>query len=675
MKKIFYILFLCFFQLNVFAQSEYDEFGMPMEDSDRSPFADNDSARANLPKIPHQRLTWKWAHNGVYKEYFSLDTTYDRVHRFDPIFKKSISNSYLANLPSPYLSNIFIERPDAEDFYVLTQLRAFFFKPEDALEFNTTTPYTQLNYFTGGRKRKAENYLDIWHVQNIRPFWSAGFRYNLLSSDGRYMNQKSKAYNLAAFSSYEKRRLAYSFFINQNNAHVNENGGIIDKFWIADTTAKSEDIGVKLPEGYLNTVRNFNFYSGVQFSIGKPRNSIKAVRDSISAVPLAAVDSTLTDSTYVEPILQVYPFKIAASIHIEDNVRRFRETTVSPDFFPETYISTTNYADYTRNKVYKASAKLVVNEHPKLAYLPGVYVGADWEYLVYRQRITADSIYGNTTYTGYWLNGGFFNVDSSAMFQFDANARICLAGDYIGNFSLEGFIRQYFNKNRNSHVRVDAAIKSQNPNHYLIDYFGNHDIWRNNFDEVKTFNIKGRYINERLRSEIGAGWNNMIDYVYLDTNAEPRQTSKAVMVLSAWAKQHFRLGHFHFDQTVYVQKSTQEEVVDLPLVSLYSHNYYKNNFFKNALGFIFGVDLHYNTKFYASKYNPATMLFYNQSVEKTGNYPKVDVFINLNIKRANIFIKYEHLNQLLFKGNYFTAVDYPLNPAMLKYGVSWNFFD
>ncbi len=90
----------------------------------------------------------------------------------------------------------------------------------------------------------------------------------------------------------------------------------------------------------------------------------------------------------------------------------------------------------------------------------------------------------------------------------------------------------------------------------------------------------------------------------------------------------------------------------------------------------FGIDVFYHTKFYSDNYMPSIMQFYNQRKHKTGNYPKIDVFLDLNIKRAHIFVKYEHLNYPLKKhGDFFSAADYPINPGMLKFGIQWDFFN
>ena len=650
MKNLAYILFLCIWGLPSFAQiADNAQFGD--NDNNRSPFADRDSVPQQ--NVEHFRRTWRWAHDGVYRQDVPLDTTLDNIHNYNYIFKKSVANTYLANFPSPYISDIFINRAPDQDFFALTNIRAYLYRPVDALYFNTTTPFTQLTYFTGGGKGKNETLLDVWHTQNIRPFWNAGFRYNLISSDGRYMNQKSKAYNFSLFSSYEYERLAISFFLNQNNGKFIENGGITVKKYIRDTTINAENIPVNL-SNTSNSYRNFNFYAQVQYNIGKPKEVI-----------------TPTDTTIT------YPAKALFSATIEDNIHRFKEANVNRDFFPVTYLDTVTSLDIQSDKIYEITTKFVVNEHPKHKYLPGVYAGLNYKYLDYSGRTSLDTVnnYGKKKYSGIWLTGGLFNVDSTAIFNFDASARLCLIGDYVGNFTIEGFIQQYFNKNRNSYVKVDALIESKAVNPFFSNYIGNHDYWENNFNNIKTLNIQGRYVNEKLRTEVGIAWSNIIDYVYFDTTSMPVQSSKTLMVLTAWGKQNFKAGNFHFDQTVYFQKSTQEDILSLPVIALYSHNYYENTFFKKALKFCVGIDLFYNTKFYADKYKPSSMQFYNQRDEKTGGYPKVDVFIDFAIKRAHLFLKYEHLNYYFTNGEYFSALNYPINPAMFKFGLKWNFFD
>lgn len=656
MKKLIGIFIFVILYLICPAQSEFDPEMSPDMQRDRQ--QEQDSVK--VPDLPHFRHTWQWERNGVYRQDIPLDTLLDGIHNFNYIFKKSISNTYLGNFPSPYESNLFINRETAQDYYPLTTIRAFLFKPEDMLNFNTTTPFTRLKYFTGGGKGKAENMLDIWHVQNIRPWWSAGIRYNLISSDGRYMNQKSKAYNFSLFSTYEQERINLSFFLNQNNGHITENGGIKDLAFITDSTGqKAENMPVRISSGDVtNNYRNTNFQIQGQYNIGNAKEV-----------------TTPTDT------FNTYPAKAIFNFRMEENETRFKEKSVPLDFYKHTYIDSVSTLDHVINHNYDLSAKFVLNEHPKYKYLPGIYAGLDFKHEIYDHRTDYDSVnrvqtFGKSKYSGTYITAGIFNVDTNVMLTYDVAGKLCLLGHYAGNFKFDGYIQQALRKDRSSYLRANATIELKSVNPFFSRYVGNHNIWENNFNAIKTIKIDGQYVNQRSRTDLGVGITNVFSYVYLDTTAMPQQTSKTLMVFTAWAKQNFRLGNFYFDQNVYFQKSTQEDILSLPAVSVYSHNYYQNHLFKRALFLQIGFDIFYNTKFYADNYMPSIMQFYNQREFKTGNYPKIDVFLDIRIKRADIFVKYEHLNYLLKDhGNFFSAMNYPINPAMLKFGIKWDFFN
>lgn len=662
MKKIIGIVILLVLHLICLGQSEYDEFDpFGQEEGKEDATAKRDSVEVN---VPHFRYTWQWKRGGVYPQEVPLDTLQDGIQNFNLIFKESISNTYLGNFPSPYESNIFIERNPVQDFYPLTYMRAYLYMPEDSKHFNTTTPYTRLRYYTGGGKGKAENMLDVWHVQNILPFWSAGLRYRTISGDGRYANQKTKVSTFSFFTSYERERWVLSGFLSRNKGEIEENGGIADRYQVVDTVVKAENIPVNLQMSEVyNNFRNINFQVQGQYNIGKAKELI------------TPVDTSRNDTSYT------YPAKVVLNIRTEGNRHSFEEGSINEDFYRHTYIDSSQTNDTYNSKLIEVSAKFVLNEHPKYKYLPGLYAGLEFKREKYDQRIDYDtlsvgSIYGTDTYMGTFLTAGIFNVDTNAALNYDVQGRLGLLGYYAGNFKIDGYIRQALNKEKTTFLRADANIQLQSVNPFLNHYVGTHDQWENDFKAVKTIDIRARYVNQRLRTDVGASFTNIFSHVYFDSTIMPRQTSKALIVFTAWAKEVFKAGPVYFDQRVYVQKSTQEDILSLPTVALYSHNYYQDWLFKHALELQFGIDLFYNTSFYADNYMPSIMQFYNQKVYKTGNYPKVDVFLNLHIKRAQLFVKYEHVNfHLKERGNFFSAADYPINPAMLKFGVQWDFFD
>jgi len=83
----------------------------------------------------------------------------------------------------------------------------------------------------------------------------------------------------------------------------------------------------------------------------------------------------------------------------------------------------------------------------------------------------------------------------------------------------------------------------------------------------------------------------------------------------------------------------------------------------------------FNTKYYADGYMPATSQFYIQNEKQTGNYPYIDLFLNIKIKRANIFVKLQHATAGLLDKTYYSIPHYPLQGRAIKFGVCWKFYD
>ena len=88
-----------------------------------------------------------------------------------------------------------------------------------------------------------------------------------------------------------------------------------------------------------------------------------------------------------------------------------------------------------------------------------------------------------------------------------------------------------------------------------------------------------------------------------------------------------------------------------------------------------GVDCRYNTAYYANAYMPTTGQFHLQNTTLVGNYPLMNVYLNLHLKQFRFFVMYYNLSQTFMTPTYYSVPHYPLNPGMIKCGLSWNFYD
>ena len=88
-----------------------------------------------------------------------------------------------------------------------------------------------------------------------------------------------------------------------------------------------------------------------------------------------------------------------------------------------------------------------------------------------------------------------------------------------------------------------------------------------------------------------------------------------------------------------------------------------------------GASVRYHSNYYAPAYMPATGQFYTQKEVLIGNYPILNVYANFHLKQARFFIEYNHLNKYFMSGAHFYMPNYPINPPVMKLGLSWNFYN
>ena len=224
-----------------------------------------------------------------------------------------------------------------------------------------------------------------------------------------------------------------------------------------------------------------------------------------------------------------------------------------------------------------------------------------------------------------------------------------------------------------------GSISNTLPAFYMRHYHSKYFYWDNdNMEKEFRTRLEGELNIEHWQTNLKAGVENIKNYTYFNQQATPEQKSGSLQVLSASLNQDFKLGIFHLDNEVTWQKSSDQTVLPLPDLSLYHNFYMQFKLAKKVLSVQLGADVRYFTKYDAPAYMPATQQFYLQPEEgkvEIGGYPIVNVYANLHLKRTRFYVMMYHVNQGMSKPNYFLAPHYPINPRVLKFGLSWNFYD
>lgn len=217
------------------------------------------------------------------------------VADFTRRFPIPATHVFLGNTGSPARSILFspLFKPGwdpgfhALDIYKWTVDKARF--------FNTTRPYSELNYQLASR---SEQIIELMHTQNIKPHWNFLLQYRLINAPGFFSNQKTNHHNYLVTSRYESVNKRYNnyFILIGNKIQAGENGGIRDMNDLDDPELKDRFVIPTNIGGDPGNTRNFfntdvgtgNRYNEFiilmrqQFDIGK-KDSV--VTDSV-VIPL-----------------------------------------------------------------------------------------------------------------------------------------------------------------------------------------------------------------------------------------------------------------------------------------------------------------------------------------------------------------------------------------------------
>jgi hypothetical protein len=258
---------------------------------------------------------------------------------------------------------------------------------------------------------------------------------------------------------------------------------------------------------------------------------------------------------------------------------------------------------------------------------------------------------------------------------------INLLGKYtLGDFNSAGFElsgqakQSYTVKNgTKGNAAFSFTTTSQQAGYFFTNFNSNYFRWDTTFSnqimQETAFSLSYGTLEARVEYHF------ISDYVYLDQTAHPRQYKGSINIIKAMLTDEFRWKVWGIDAQLVYQLNSNKDIIRIPDLVARVAFFPTLSLFKNAAVFQPGIDLFYNTAYYASAYMPATRMFYLQDEKKIGNYVYMDVFANLMVKRFRIFVKYQHLNSLWGQNKYYMVPHYPMQAGIIKFGMSWSFYD
>lgn len=556
----------------------------------------------------------------------------------------------------------YFSRPMESDFFFNDALYPYLPRVDNTPFFNTRVPMTLLSFNTGGSSQTTQDWLKARLSGNINKKAQVGAWLSYLYSRGMFENQAGKHFNWGINGSYLGKHYQMMAMLNNWSAVNLENGGITDDLYITDPAAVqggSSSIGTKqIPvnlNGAQSQVRGHQFWMTNRYRIGF---------DKINE----------EDSTEVfTPVSQAFwTFDFRMDEH------RFTDEAQSDNsFFKNTYFTNKTF-DQTRQWALRNSLGIELLEGFNKWAKAGLSAYAMHEVAKYMQT-PADTISGVNTgiapkATEHSLFvGGRLAKQQGSIIRYSGDARVGIAGAKAGEVYASGtFDLRFRLRNDTTQLRAYADFSNRKPSYFLRNYVSNHFIWKNEFGKTRRLRFGGIIEFPLTRTRIEAGLENAQNLIYFNSDGVPEQHGGNVQVFSASLHQDVKLGIFNWQNRVTYQKSSNQHVIPLPEVTVFSNMFLL--FRVATLHAQIGFDCTYMTRYSALGYNPAIMSFTNCWDGMVGNYPMVDAYANLKLKKVKFYVLFSHVNQGLFGGSgYFSALHYPMNPRRFLFGLCVDF--
>ena len=693
---------------------------MEIKDSIR---ASKDSIIAAKPRIlqtfavpdsmQYKRLiTWdhdRHFHNVKLKDY---DTTYNYRFNDYPFFKGDAVNSvWLGVVGSPEESYDFFKRSQEDNAIFYTPYQTYSYTPENAPQFNTKTPYTELAYWGTlfANQEKEESNVQVLTTQNITPELNFTLEYRRYGSNGMLKREDTDNRSFLATTNYMgKKYLMHAGFI-YNKIERSENGGIIDQSWIRDTVVDAREIDVYLKKADNKLKKNtifldqsyripFTFLNRI-----KEKKELKlkmAVRDSIMAcgdslaiesflekeredsIELAnAIDTVNLNENVTTAFIghsseySVFRKKYTDDISMSDSLGR--------EFYHDRfYINPTQSADSLRVMKFENRAFIRLQPWKSDGIVSKLDVGIGDKLASYYSFRPQDYLTGSHNVL---LNSAYLYAGANGQFkkymQWNAKGQYTFAGYEVNDFDIDAnlsFSVYPFRRHRNSPLTFKAHFETslKEPDYYQQHLYTNHFKWDNDFSKISTTKAEASLSIPKWQMAASFGYALLSNNIYYDTEGIVRQNTSPMSVMTASLKKNFTVWNLHFDHKALFQLSSNEEVMPLPMLALNFRYYFQFDVVKKVMQMQIGANGTYTTKWYLPAYNPVLGVFHNQNEVKYGNCPYIDAFINIQWKRACIFIKAINVNMGWpnKSADYFTADGYIAPQRAIKFGISWPFY-
>ena len=620
--------------------------------------------------VKESKIVKQWNLSSDFSEEVSIpfDTLFSLFNRYRLTDKKSPYNAYLGNYGLPLYQINFFDRITDPDKFLYSPYYHFMHTSDNAVFMNTRTPFTDFAWSFGAPRETSEQTLRLRHSQNVNRFFNFGLIFDVVYSLGQLNYQRAENKNFTFFTSYTGEKYKLYFSTGINNMKSFENGGIVSKDQIELDNPR--DIPVNL--GGLNNSK----------SLLKNKNLMLVQRYTLGSNSINSTDSLMKKRSGFFGLSGT----LSHILLLEGNRRTYSDESPASGFYDTIFINKEITFDSLYSRSIKNTIRFDFTTDATRKFRLGGGVGIRNELLRYSQIVpTHDTMFADTLEWNKSTNilvGKLYN-SIGEKFQWSATGELFFTGYRVGDFNLNGVIATSLDlKKGRANLLIEGGIANRQPSFWFGQWGSNHFEWNNNFNKEFRIDIGSTFSYPARNAELKFNYAIIDNYTDFGLDALPSQYSGGISVAAVNLHKDMRAWKFHLAADILFQKSSNEEILALPLATFRSAGYFENLFKFNKTGgnlnTQIGIDLIYHSLYNPYSYMPATGRFYRQEIN-TGNYPFVNVFLNLKLRRTRFFIMFDHVNYGMMgeklNKNYDMIPNYLLNRRMFRYGLAWTFYD
>jgi hypothetical protein len=640
-----------------------------------------------------------------------LDTAYLNMANRTFTEGQGVAVAYTANIASPTQSRIFAERNEERDFIFADAYHQYIVTSQNGCFYDTKLPYSNILYTRGGGSTNREEQLKIFLTSNFGRKVNAGGDFDYIYSRGHYQSNGNKMINYRFFGDYISDRYEAHAHVRNFNMVNSENGGLTndryvthpDEFANGRRKVDTQSFPTRFTNAW-NRVRGQNFFLSHRYNLGfyrelterelerkmqkeqqreeqKAQEVREAEKEKENADGTSPQQQPATAAEEEEDIHADEVFvpvsSIIHTVEYENSSRRFVSTDLSRTI-DTCYANRFGKADSLLNDY--TSAWRLTNT-VALALREGFQ---DWAkfgltaFASFEKRkffLPGDSLLGKMKYEelSTYLGAELAKRQGSVL-TYQARGELCVMGDDLGEFRLDGNVQTHFRLfGKEASIQARGYVKNLTPAFYQRHHHSRYFWWDANLKHVQRVYAEGLAAWEQTHTQVSVGVESIQNHVFFNTSGVPEQYGSNLQVITGRLKQDVRFKAFGWENELAYQLSSNDQVLPLPQLSVYSNMYVAFRLVR-VLSVQLGVDVHYYTPYHVPAYEPATQQFQLQDQMKTGGYPLLNAYANFHLKQTCFFVSGYNLSSLIIDHpSYFSMPHYPLNPMVLKIGLAVTF--